>query len=76
MSIGAMFIELRVFNKKEKKKKKNMGKLLFVILLAWYFSERFGTQLSVDMCCAVKSLKVKIEGKNCISQCMGRIQIP
>ena len=36
MSIGAMVIELRVFNKKEKKKKKNMdkmGKLFFVIIL-------------------------------------------
>ena len=36
MSIGAMVIELRVFNKKEKKKKKNMdkmGKLFFVITL-------------------------------------------
>ena len=39
----------------------------------WYFSERFSTQL---MCCAVKSLKVEIESKNCISKCMGRIQIP
>ena len=37
MSIGATVIELRVFNKKEKKKKKNMdkmGKLFFVIILA------------------------------------------
>ena len=25
----------------------------------WYCSERFGTQLSFDMCCAVKSLKVE-----------------
>ena len=36
MSIGAMVNELRVFNKKEKKKKKNMdkmGKLFFVITL-------------------------------------------
>ena len=35
MSIGAMAIELRVFNKKEKKKKNmdKMGKLFFVITL-------------------------------------------
>ena len=25
----------------------------------WSFSERFGTQLSFDICCAVKSLKVE-----------------
>ena len=37
-------------------------------------SERFGTQLSFDMCFAVKSLKKLIESKNCISKCMGRIQ--
>ena len=34
MSIGAMVIELRVFNKKEKKKNMDkMGKLFFVIIL-------------------------------------------
>ena len=38
----------------------------------WSFSERLGTQLSLDICCAVKSLKVEIESKNCISKCMGR----
>ena len=64
MFIGAMAIELRVFNKKEKKKKKNMdkmGKLFFCYNFAqnWYFSERFGTQLIFDMYCAVYSFKVK-----------------
>ena len=34
MSIGATVIELRVFNKKEKKKKNKMGKQFFVISLA------------------------------------------
>ena len=55
VNIGAMVIELRVFNKKEKKKKKkNMDKMDFgqsgtlMIVI-------FGTQLSFDMCCAVKS---------------------
>ena len=65
MSIGAIVIELRVFNKKEKKKmkkKKNMdkmGKLFFCYNFAYngYFSERFGTQLIFDMYCAVNSLK-------------------
>ena len=53
---------LRVFNKKEKKKKnmEKMGKLFFVIILAkLYFSETFGTQLSFDTCCALKSVKAK-----------------
>ena len=59
MSIGAMVIELRIFNKK----KKNMDKMgkLFVVNFAqnWYFSERFGTQLIFDMYFAGNSLKVK-----------------
>ena len=57
MSIGAMVIELRVFNKK--KKKKNMDKMGKFNNFAqnWYFSERFGTQLIFDMYCAVNSLK-------------------
>ena len=57
MSIGAMVIELRVFNKKEKKKKKNMDKMGFCYNFAqnWYFSERFVTQLIFDMYCVVNS---------------------
>ena len=66
MSIGTMVIELREFNDKKKKKKKNnmdkMQKLNFVII--WPKSgnliEIFGTQITFDMFCAVKSLKVKL----------------
>ena len=65
MSIGTMVIELREFNdkKKKKKKKKNnmdkMQKLNFVII--WPKSGNlFGTQITFDMFCAVKSLKVKL----------------
>ena len=57
MSIGATVIELRIFNKKEKK---NMDAIFcYNFGHKWYFSERFGIQLSFDMCCAVKALKVK-----------------
>ena len=65
MSIGTMVIELREFNdkKKKKKKKKNnmdkMQKLNFVII--WPKSGNLmGTQITFDMFCAVKSLKVKL----------------
>ena len=61
---GTMVIELREFNDKKKKKKKNtmdtMLKLNFVII--WPRSGSlmiFGTQITFDMFCAVKSLKVK-----------------
>ena len=59
-----MVIELRVFNKKEKKKEEEKhgqnGKIIFCYNFAqtWYFSERFDTQLIFDMHCAVNSLKV------------------
>ena len=38
------------------------GKIIFSYNFGhkWYFSEIFGIQLSVDMCCALKSLKVRI----------------
>ena len=73
MSIGTMVIELREFNDKKKKKKKmkkkkntmdKMQKLNFVII--WPKSGNlmkiliFGTQITFDMFCAVKSLKVKL----------------
>ena len=67
MSIGTMVIELREFNdkkkkKKKKKKKNNMDKMQkrnFVII--WPKSGNlFGTQITFDMFCAVKSLKVKL----------------
>ena len=58
-----MVIELCEFNKK-KKKKKNMDKMgkknCYNFGHKWCFSEIFGIQLSVDMCCALKSLKVRI----------------
>ena len=62
----------------EEEKYGQNGKTIFCYNFGqkWYFSERFDTQLSFDMCCAVKLLKVEIESKNCISKCMGRIQIP
>ena len=58
---GTMVIELREFNdKKKKKKKKNtMDKMQFgqkVVVL----NKIFGTQITFDMFCAVKSLKVKL----------------
>ena len=65
MSIDTMVIELREFNdkkKKKKKKKKNtmdkMQKLNFVII--WSKSGNLMTQITFDMFCAVKSLKVKL----------------
>ena len=63
MFIGTMVIELREFNdKKKKKKKKNMDKMgkLFLLITLTKSSEIFGIQLYCDMCCAVKSLKVRI----------------
>ena len=54
-----MVIELCEFNKKKKKKKKKkmdkMGKkICYNFGHKWCFSEIFGIQLSVDMCCALK----------------------
>ena len=62
MSVGTMVIELREFNAKKKKKKRRWTKWHFSYNFGhkWYFSEIFGIQLSVDMCCALKSLKVRI----------------
>ena len=54
MTVGTMVIELREFNGKKKKDK--MGELyIFSYNFGhkWYFSEIFGIQLSVDMCCAL-----------------------
>ena len=49
-------------DKKKKKKKKNMDKMvkLFLLITLTNFSEIFGIQLYFDMCCAIKSLKVRI----------------
>ena len=57
-----MVIELREFNDKKKKKKNNMDKMQkfnFVIIKA-KFNEIFGTQITFDIFCAIKSLKVKL----------------
>ena len=40
-----------------------VGKLIRSYIIfghKWYFSEIFGIQISVDMCCALKSFKVRI----------------
>ena len=56
-----MVIELREFNDKQKKKNTmdKMQKLHFVIICpkSGSFNEIFGTQITFDMFCAVKSLK-------------------
>ena len=45
----------------EEEKHGQNGKIIFGYNFArnWYFSERFGTQIILDMYCAVNSLKVK-----------------
>ena len=58
---GTMVIELREFNDKKKKKKNTMDKmqkLNFVIMWPKCGSLIFGTQITFDMFCAVKSLQV------------------
>ena len=61
MFIDTMVIELREFNDK-KKKKKNMDKMgkLFLLITLTKSHILVKYQLCFDVCCAVKSLKVKI----------------
>ena len=60
MCSGTTVIELHEFNDK-KKKKNNMDKMQKLILpQKWQFNEIFGTQITHDIFCAVKSLKVKL----------------
>ena len=77
LSVYVMYSLLRLkFKKRNRRRRKTTWKKWenYSFGQKWYYNVQFCIQLSVDMYCT--SQKLEIEGKNSISKCMGRIQIP